>query len=47
MPDTTKTPVKTPVKAPERSPDSDPERYVREICPEQTRRHGFPGHIFP
>lgn len=45
MPD--KTPVKTPIKAPEKTPEQDPERYVRTICPEQTRRHGFPGHIFP
>lgn len=45
MPD--KTPVKTPVKSPSKTPEEDPERYVREICPEQTRRHSFPGHIFP
>jgi hypothetical protein len=41
------TPVKTPVKAPAETPTENPERYVREICPEQTRRHMFPGHIFP
>ena len=41
------TPVKTPVKAPAETPTENPDRYVREICPEQTRRHMFPGHIFP
>jgi hypothetical protein len=40
-------PVKTPVKTPATTPTENPERYVREICPEQTRRHTFPGHIFP
>ncbi len=41
------TPVKTPVKSPAETPTENPERYVREVCPEQTRRHMFPGHIFP
>jgi hypothetical protein len=40
-------PVKAPIKTPAKTPAEDPERYVREICPEQTRRHMFPGHIFP
>ena len=41
------TPVKTPVKSPTTTPVTDPDRYVREICPEQTRRHMTPWVIFP
>jgi len=40
-------PVKTPVKAPDTTPVTDPDKWVREICPEQTRRHVDPGIIFP
>ena len=40
-------PVKDPVKSPSRTPSEDPERYVREICPEQTRRHTAPWVIAP
>jgi hypothetical protein len=40
-------PIKTPVKSPASTPVPDPERWVRTICPEQTRRHMFPGPIFP
>ena len=43
----TTAPVRTPVKSPEKTPDGDPERYVRTVCPEQTRRHTWPGIIFP
>lgn len=40
-------PVKTPVKVPATTPVEDPERYIRRICPEQTRRHGDPLWIAP
>lgn len=39
--------VKAPVKTPAQAPDENPERYVREICDEQKRRHTFPHFIFP
>lgn len=41
----TKTPVKDPVKDPAERPD--PDRFVREICPQQTRRWTAPWIIFP
>ena len=51
MPAPSTTPVKTPTRAPVRKDDPDydpdPERWIREICPEQTERHTFPGVIFP
>lgn len=40
-------PVKAPVKGPSTTPVVDPERHVREICPEQTRRHMDPWIIAP
>lgn len=40
-------PVRAPVKAPSTTPNEDPERYVRRICPEQTRRHIDPWWIAP
>lgn len=40
-------PVKSPVKAPVRTPATDPERYVRKVCPQQTRKWAAPWIIFP
>ena len=40
-------PTKAPVKAPVTTPVTDPDRWVREVCPEQTRRHTSPHWIYP
>lgn len=40
-------PTTTPVKTPATTPVTDPDKWVRRVCPEQTRRHGDPIWIAP